>query len=143
MTMKKKKPLFCFLQHVVLWLKRLLNLKTCLMKQRGEYKESEIVLIRGTFRDRMLAYSSEKVPNSSFIQEIWLPVRETRSFVLYPGDSIPDYLGELACMLEMVNSSSCTIELWCTREVAKHDRSVRIAQNPCLQAIRGLLSCTR
>ena len=128
MTVKKKKAFVLFSSTCGFVVKRLLNPKTCLMKRRSEYKESEIVLIKGTFRDRMLVYSSEKVP-SSFIQEIWLPVQETRSFVLYPGDSIPYYPGELACMLEMVNSSSCTIELWCTQEVAKHEKSIRIPQS--------------
>ena len=28
----------------------------------------------------------------------------------------------------MVNAIACTIELWCTREVAKHERSVRVAR---------------
>ena len=27
----------------------------------------------------------------------------------------------------MVNGSVCTTELWCTREVAKHERSERVA----------------
>ena len=30
----------------------------------------------------------------------------------------------------MVNAIACTIELWCTREVAKHERSVRVANLP-------------
>ena len=29
---------------------------------------------------------------------------------------------------QMVNVIACTIELWCTREVAKHERSVRVAR---------------
>ena len=28
----------------------------------------------------------------------------------------------------MVNAIACTIELWYTREVAKHERSVRVAR---------------
>ena len=35
-----------FLQLMVLWFERLLNLKTCLKKQQGEFKRNEIVLIR-------------------------------------------------------------------------------------------------
>ena len=31
---------------MVLWFERLLNLKTCLKKQQGEFKRTEIVLIR-------------------------------------------------------------------------------------------------
>ena len=29
---------------------------------------------------------------------------------------------------QMVNAVACTIELWYTREVAKHERSVRVAR---------------
>ena len=29
---------------------------------------------------------------------------------------------------QMVNAIACTIELWYTREVAKHERSVRVAR---------------
>ena len=44
---KRRKRLFSFLQRVVSWLKRMLNLKKCLKKRRGELKKkTEIVLIR-------------------------------------------------------------------------------------------------
>ena len=30
--------------------------------------------------------------------------------------------------VKLINGSACTIELWCTPEFAKHERSVRVAR---------------
>ena len=35
---------------------------------------------------------------------------------------------ELLHVKQMVNAIACTIELWYTQEVAKHERSVRVAR---------------
>ena len=54
--------------------KRLLNVKKCLKKRRGEFKEAEIVLIRinlGTGRQLVVVQRFKL----AFIGENWLPVR--------------------------------------------------------------------
>ena len=65
---------------------RLRNLKTCLKNRQGEFKRTEIVLIRVHLETGrwLTVVQRSKV---SF-------VRETGRFVLYPG--------ELACMLRVV-----------------------------------------
>ena len=70
--------------------KRLFNLKKCLKKWQGEFKKkNEIVLIRLHLETGRLHTVVQRF-KVTFIREIWLPGRETRRFVLYPG--------ELACM---------------------------------------------
>ena len=69
-----------------------LNLKTCLKKRRGEFEKTEIALIRVH-----LAYSGAKVPSCFYLGDL----------VTHTGDQeihsvsgrLPDYPGELACML--------------------------------------------
>ena len=41
--------------------------------------------------------------------------------------SLPNPLPEFT-VKQMVNAIACTIELWYTREVAKHERSIRVAR---------------
>ena len=72
--------------------KRLLHLKTYVKKRWGEVKKIEIVLIRVH-----LAYSGAKVPSCFYLRDL----------VTHTGDQeihsvsgrLPEYPGELACML--------------------------------------------
>ena len=44
------------------------------------------------------------------------------------GNSIINVLKKSCFIQQMVNAIACIIELWYTQEVAKHERSVRVAR---------------
>ena len=71
--------------------KRLLNLKKGLKKQRGEFKKTEIFLL-----GRTLAKSGAKVQSRFYSGDLVTRTgdRDIRSV----SGSLPDYPGELACM---------------------------------------------
>ena len=47
---------------------------------------------------------------------------------LWDSKQVINYLDCCCFIKQMVNAIACTIELWYTREVAKHERSVRVAR---------------
>ena len=86
MAMKTKKAFSQFPSTCGFVVKRLLNLKTCLKKGRGEFKKTEIVLIR------VHCKCSKSLLSGRFGYPYW---RLGDSFCIL---RLPDYLGELACM---------------------------------------------
>ena len=77
-----------------------LNLKTCLKKRRGEFKKTEIALIRVH-----LAYSGAKVPSCIYLGDLVTCTEdgEIRSV----SRRLPDYPGELASMTRCVAHLEC------------------------------------
>ena len=71
--------------------KRLLNLEKFPKRRQGVLKKNKIVLISVHLEPTGHYLTVVQRFKVAFIQEIWLPVQETRRYVLYPG--------ELACML--------------------------------------------
>ena len=78
--------------------KRLLNLKiNCLNKLRGEFKKNPNCFDLRTYEDSTLAYSGAKVQSHFYAGDLVTHAgdREIRSLSV----RLPDYPGELACML--------------------------------------------
>ena len=77
--------------------KRLRNLKNCVKKRRVELKKKRNCFGKGTFGDRTLAYSGAKVQSRFYPGDLVTHTgdREIHSV----SGRLPDYPGELACMV--------------------------------------------
>ena len=96
MAVKTKKAFAQFPSTYGFVVKRLLNLKTYLKKQRGEFKETEVVLVKCTFGDRTLAYSGAKVQNRFYPGDLVTCTGDWK--ISSVSGRLPDYPGELACI---------------------------------------------
>ena len=96
---RENKESFCLVSFNIQYgfvVKRLLNLKTYLKKQQGEFKETEVVLVKCTFGDRTLAYSGAKVQKPFYPGDLVTCTGDWKSRSV--SGRLPDYPGELAFM---------------------------------------------